>query len=361
MAGRISSASAASVSRMRTIGGDSRGATLPTTCRCIAGTDEFLADPWSYGHDLHRSLPLGRPLRAVRRHADDRSRRHDRERGTPLDPGRPGLFSQQPGLGGQRLPDRVRRPAAARRTRRRSDRAAAHLPRRPRDLHRRFTAVRAGADAGDADHRALHPGRRRRADLRRDPRHDRDDVPRAARAGQGPRRVRVRRLRRRLARPVRRRRADRRHQLALDLLHQPADRPRHRPARAAADRLQAGPRAREGRGPARRRAADRRPDARRLHDPRRHRARLDVGPHRRARRHRRRAAHRLRRAPGPDRQPADAAAPVPLAQRHRREHRDGAARRRHVRPVLPGRAVPAADPRLQPVPGRPRVPAVDAS
>ena len=29
----------------------------------------------------------------------------------------------------------------------------------------------------DADRRALHPGRRRRAELRRDPRDDRDDVP----------------------------------------------------------------------------------------------------------------------------------------------------------------------------------------
>ena len=56
----------------------------------------------------------------------------------------------------------------------------------------------------------------------------------------------------------------------------------------------------------------------------------------------------VRRAPGADREPADAAAPVPLAQRHRRQRRDGDAGRRHVRPVLPGRAVPAADPRLQP-------------
>ena len=44
------------------------------------------------------------------------------------------------------------------------------------------------AEPGDADRRALRAGRRRRADLRRDPRHDRDDVPRAARAGEGDRR-----------------------------------------------------------------------------------------------------------------------------------------------------------------------------
>ena len=51
-------------------------------------------------------------------------------------------------------------------------------------------ALRAVADAGDADRRALRPGRRRRADLGRRPRDDRDDVPRAARAGEGDRRLR---------------------------------------------------------------------------------------------------------------------------------------------------------------------------
>ena len=46
-------------------------------------------------------------------------------------------FSQiEPRLGRQRLPDRVRRPAAARRPPRRPDRPAAHLPDRPRRLHR---------------------------------------------------------------------------------------------------------------------------------------------------------------------------------------------------------------------------------
>ena len=44
-----------------------------------------------------------------------------------------------------------------------------------------------------------------------------------------------------------------------------------------------------------------------------------------------------------------------------REHRSGAARRRHVRDVLPRRALHAADPRLRRARGRPRVPAVDAS
>ena len=54
-----------------------------------------------------------------------------------------------------------------------------------------------------------------------------------------------------------------------------------------------------GRRPARRGAAHRRPDARRLHDPRRHRVRLDLDAHAVAGRHRRRPADRVRRPPGP--------------------------------------------------------------
>ena len=57
----------------------------------------------------------------------------------------------------------------------------------------RVAAVRRRPEPGDADRRALRAGRRRRADLRRDPRHDRDDVPGAAGAGEGDRRLRLRR------------------------------------------------------------------------------------------------------------------------------------------------------------------------
>ena len=115
--------------------------------------------------------------------------------------------------------------------------------------------------------RALRPGRRRRADLGRHPGHDRDDVPRAARAGQGDRRLRLRRLRRRLDRPAGRRRADRGDQLALDLLHQHSDRHRDRLPGHAAGGRQPRDRAEGGRRPAGRRAAHRRADARRLHHP----------------------------------------------------------------------------------------------
>ena len=133
------------------------------------------------------------------------------------------------------------------------------------------------AEPGHADRRALRPGRRRRADLGGDPGDDRDDVPGAAGAGEGDRRLHLRRLRRRLDRAARRRRPHRGDQLALDLLRQPADRHRHGAARAAAGRPdREGIGLSAGRRPPRRRAAHRRPDARRLHDPRRRRAGLGL-------------------------------------------------------------------------------------
>ena len=76
------------------------------------------------------------------------------------------------------------------------------------------------------------------------------------------------------------------------------------------------------------------------------RAGLGLDPDARARRRRTRAAGGLRRASGAHRQPADAAAPVPLPERDRRQPRDGAARRRLLRHVLPGRALHAGHPRL---------------
>ena len=82
----------------------------------------------------------------------------------------------------------LRRPAPAGRAAGRPPRPQADLPRRPGPLHARVAAVRRGADRGDADRRALRAGRRRRDDLRGHPRHDRHDVPAAARAGQGDRR-----------------------------------------------------------------------------------------------------------------------------------------------------------------------------
>ena len=100
----------------------------------------------------------------------------------------------------------------------------------------------------------------------RDPRHDRDDVPRAARAGQGDRRVRVRRLRRRLRRPARRRRDHAVDRLALDLLREHPHRHRNRRVRHAPARARRRHRPQRGRRHARRDPDHRRADARRLHD-----------------------------------------------------------------------------------------------
>ena len=74
---------------------------------------------------------------------------------------------------------------------------------RPERVHGLLAVLCGLRDPGDADRRALPAGRRRRADLGRHPGHDRHDVPRAARAGEGDRRVRLRGLRRRLDRPAR--------------------------------------------------------------------------------------------------------------------------------------------------------------
>ena len=184
-----------------------------------------------------RPQPLARALRPVRRDADDRARRDDRERRAAVDPGGPRVLPEQPRLGRQRLSHRLRRAAAARRAARRPRRPAARLPDRPDDLHRRLGRLRAGAERDDARRRALHPGRRRGADLGRGPRDDRHDVPRPARPGEGARRLRVRGLRGRVDRPPGRRRPHRRDQLALDLPREPADRRRWSPsARCASSR-----------------------------------------------------------------------------------------------------------------------------
>ena len=231
-----------------------------------------------------RPLPLDRTRRALRRFPHDHPRRHDRERGAPVDPGRPRLLPVEPRLGRERLSDRVRRPAAARRTARRPDRPPAHLPHRPGGVHHRIAAVRARLESGGADRRPLPAGPRRRADLRRHPRHDRDDVPGAARAGEGDRDLQLRRLGRRVDRPAGRRRAHAGDQLALDLLRQRPDRDRDRGVRPAAARPRRGHRPAPGRGRARRGAGDRGADARRLHDRGGGRLRLDLPPHARARR-----------------------------------------------------------------------------
>ena len=158
-----------------------------------------------------------------------------------------------------------------------------------------------------------------------------------------------------------RRRAHRRDQLALDLLHQRADRDRDRRPRDQAGRGAAGIGLREG--------ADF-PGAVLLTTG----LMLGVYTILQVSEQGWGSAQTLRSAPSRwrssrsssprqarDREPADAAAAVPVAQRGGGQRRPGAAGRRHVRDVLPGRALHAADPRLQRARGRARVPARHAS
>ena len=120
----------------------------------------------------------------------------------------PRVLGLRAGLGDQRVPDRVRRPAAARRPARRPRRPAPDLPGRAGRVHRRVGGLRRGGQPGHAHRRPVRAGRGRRADVGGDPQHDRDLVPGAAGAGPRGRRVRVRRVRRRCGRAARRRRAD---------------------------------------------------------------------------------------------------------------------------------------------------------
>ena len=338
--------------------------TLPTSADDFRGplrsrlTDHDHATRQRDNRNEHRQAQVGRPLRPLRRDAHDRARRHDRERGPALHPGRPGLLAEQPGLGGERVPDRLRRPAPARRPDRRPDRQAPRVPHRAGGVHRRVAGVRHRPEPGRADRRALRAGGRRRHRVRGDPRDDRDDVPGAPGAGQGDRRLQLRGVGRRVDRAARGRPAHRGHQLALDLLHQPARGTGDRRAGPAPGRGPRGHRPRPGRRHSRRRAAHRRSHARGVHAARGGRAGLGIGPDAGARSRGARAAGGLRRPAGTRGQPADAAAPVPLPQRRRREPGDGPARGGLLRDVLPGRPLHAADPGLQPARGGPGLPAL---
>ena len=132
-----------------------------------------------------------------------------------------------------------------------------------------FARLRTRSEPGGPRRRAPRAGRGRRAHVQRHPRDHRHDVPGAGRAGEGDRSVLLRRLGWRLDRAARGRRAHAGHRLALDLLREHADRRRDRAAGAALRGARRGCRPPRGRRRGRRRAGHRRPDARRLHDPRR--------------------------------------------------------------------------------------------
>ena len=198
-------------------------------------------------------------------------------------------------------------------------------------------------------------------DLRRDPGHDRDDVPGAPGAGQGARRVRLRRIGWRLDRPPRRRRAHRVDQLALDLLHQRPDRDRHGHLGQPAARQGQGHRHQRRRGRSRRRAHHLRVDAWRLHDRQaRGRGGLGRSTDAGAQRDLARPAGRVHRSRGDGTDPADAAADLPRAEHRRRQPGAGPGNCRDVWNVLPRIALPRAGQELHAAGDRLRVPARDA-
>ncbi|CAA9483321.1 MAG: Uncharacterized MFS-type transporter, partial [uncultured Solirubrobacteraceae bacterium] len=288
-------------------------------------------------------LALGGPRRALRRDAHDRPRRHRGERRAALHPGGPVLLAGRAGLGGQRLPHRLRRPAPARGPARGPGLPPRGVPRRPRGLHRGLPGLRARPQPGGPRGRALRAGRRRRDGVRGHPRDDRDHVPRAARAGPGDRGLRVRGLRGRVDRPAGRRGADPGRHLALDLLREPAHRRRHRGPGAPAPAARPGHGPGPGRGRRRRAPRHGRAHAARLHHRRaRRRARLGREPDDRPRRRGPRPARGLRRPGGHGRPSARPPADLPLAERRGRERDPGPRRGRDVRDVLPRGALPPA-------------------
>ena len=316
-------------------------------------------DPHAMAH-RRRTPPLGRAGRRMPRTADGGARRDDRERRAAADAVRAALLPGEPHLGDRRLHDRVRLLPAAGGPDRRPRRPQARVPRRARAVRRRLRRLRAGAGPDDADRGALRAGPRRRGRLRRDPRADRHRVPRAPGARDGDERLHLHRLQRRLDRAARRRLADRGARLALDLLHQPADRPRGVPARARADRGVPAHRAAPRRRLARRAADDRRDRARGLRDRDRGRARLGLRAHARLVRRRARAAGAVRRArvapPRPDLPAADPA----RARADGLQRRPRPADHRHVLDLRARLAVSAAGARLRRAGDRARVPADDA-
>src|SRR5690349_1238501 len=87
-----------------------------------------------------RPPALGGAGGAVRGLPDDHPRPDHRERGAAVDPERPALLTVEPGLGRERLPDRVRWSAAARGPHRRPDRPTPDLPGGPDPIYDRVAA-----------------------------------------------------------------------------------------------------------------------------------------------------------------------------------------------------------------------------
>ena len=140
----------------------------------------------------------------------------------------PRLLDRRPLLGPERLHPHLRRPASARRPRRRHPRPPPRLHRRHRPLHLRLDAWRPRPVAGLAARRPRPAGRRRRHRRPVDPCPAHRQLSRGPRTDAGGRLVQRRRRSRRQHRPPARRDAHLLDLLALRALHQ-------RPARSGAD------------------------------------------------------------------------------------------------------------------------------
>ena len=171
--------------------------------------------------------PVARPRARLSGPVHGRARRDDRERRAADPAARPALLAELAPVGDQLLHPGLRRLPAARREGVGSLRAQASVPRRSRRVHRGLGAGWHRAVVGIPDRGPRPAGVRRRARLAGSA-VDRDhDVPRRPRAH--PRDGRLGRDRRRWRgrRPAARRDPDRVRVVALDLLHQPPDRPAH--------------------------------------------------------------------------------------------------------------------------------------
>ncbi|MDF9807797.1 hypothetical protein M2436_006344 [Streptomyces sp. HB372] len=276
------------------------------------------------GGDQPAQGPHGLPRADA--HPAARGARPDDRRHRPAEDRRRAARPGEDVLGGHRLPPRLHHRPAALRQARRPLRPQGRLPVRHRRLHHRLRAGGLVAHHGRADRLPRRPGHRRRRPHDRRPGDHRGHRPGpGARPLHGPHR---RGLRPRLGRrPPARRVLHRPRLLALVLLHQRPLRPghpgRHRRRPQTAQARRPAPARRPGRGA----------PCRRLHlsgaghQLGRHRVRLGLDHHPRARGGRGRHDGALRRRRTPGRRTDHSAAAVPRLRLQR--HRPGRRGRRH--------------------------------
>ena len=149
------------------------------------------------GDPHRRSHPLARSLRPLPRQPHDRPGRDDRERRAAVDQAGPRVLGDLAGVGGQRVPADLWRPAAARRAPRRPARASPDVHLRDHAVHAQLAGVRPVELAGDARRRARRAGCRRRGRLGGVALADHGPLHRDRRAREGDGVLRLRRVRRR--------------------------------------------------------------------------------------------------------------------------------------------------------------------